>query len=181
MKKYFALLGLAAIILSSCGNKKGLTKQQKNDLKSTYEALKNEMPEAEITLDKDRVTLVLGEALLFATNSDKINTGYLPKFEKLATILNKYPNTNILISGHTDNTGTTAINEGLSKRRADAAKTCLTGKSVKSSRLYTWGMADRHPIASNTTEIGKAKNRRVEFVILYNYDEKSDSPENKKK
>lgn len=174
MKKLLHILvPLALILVSSCGNK-GLTKQEKNDLRSTYEALKEELNGAEVTMDGDRVRVILGEGVLFATNSDQIKQAYMPNLVRMSLVLNRFPKTNILISGHTDNTGTQAINESLSKRRADAAKTVFVENNVASSRIFTWGLADRDPIADNDTEAGKAKNRRVEFLIMYHYDAKKD-------
>lgn len=173
-KSLLTLLSIALIgLLASCANKK-LTKQEKNDLKSTYEALLKELPDAQVTLDGDRVKVVFGEGILFAVNSDKINKGYIPNLAKMSEILNRYPKTNILISGHTDNTGTLEINESLSKRRADAAKNVLVENGVASSRIYTWGLADRDPVADNSTEAGRAKNRRVEFVVMYHYNARKD-------
>lgn len=181
MKKLLQIfLPAVLIFLASCGNK-GLTKQEKNDLRSTYEALKEELNGAEVTMDGDRVRVILGEGVLFSTNSDKISQSYMPNMVRMSHILNRFPKTNVLISGHTDNTGSQAINESLSKRRADAAKVVFVDNNVASSRIFTWGLADRDPIADNNTEAGRAKNRRVEFLIMYHYDAKKDDLNNKVK
>lgn len=175
MKKVlFYLIPVFLLIFNSCANR-GLSKQEKDDLKKTYEALKDELKDAEVTMDGDRVKVVLGEGLLFATGSDKINQSYKPNLVRMSQILNRYPKTNILISGHTDNTGTVEINESLSKRRADAARIFLEDNNVSSPRIFTWGLADRDPVANNATAEGKAKNRRVEFLIMYHYDEDRDA------
>lgn len=157
------------LFLASCANKR-LTKQEKDDLKKTYEALQEELKDAEVSMDGDRVKVILGEGVLFATNSDQINQSYKPNLVRMSQILNRYPKTTILISGHTDNTGTQAVNESLSRRRADAARMLFEENNVASPRIFTWGLADRDPVAGNETAEGRAKNRRVEFVIMYHYD-----------
>jgi outer membrane protein OmpA-like peptidoglycan-associated protein len=86
---------------------------------------------------------------------------------RFADALNKFEKTAILISGYTDSIGTDEYNEKLSAQRADTAKAALVNNKVANQRINTWGMGKRHPIATNETEEGRALNRRVEFIILY--------------
>jgi outer membrane protein OmpA-like peptidoglycan-associated protein len=88
--------------------------------------------------------------------------------EKLATVLNKYPDTNIEILGHTDDRGTDAYNQRLSERRANSATAYLRTLGISSSRLKTRGLGESDPKVSNDTDAGRAENRRVEFVITAN-------------
>lgn len=76
------------------------------------------------------------------------------------------PELRIEISGHTDNTGTDAINEKLSQARADAVKNYLMAADVASNRIQSKGYGSLKPIATNETEEGRQTNRRVEFSIL---------------
>ncbi len=88
---------------------------------------------------------------------------------KMAAVLNKYPKTSILVTGYTDATGTDDYNLGLSKKRAENAKAVLVQDKINASRIYTWGMGSKNPVADNRTLEGKKQNRRVEYVILYDY------------
>jgi outer membrane protein OmpA-like peptidoglycan-associated protein len=86
----------------------------------------------------------------------------------LAASLQKNPETNIMIVGHTDNTGSASHNMDLSIRRAGAVKSYITAQGVNPARLSTKGMGATEPIADNTTVDGRAQNRRVEIVISAN-------------
>jgi outer membrane protein OmpA-like peptidoglycan-associated protein len=104
--------------------------------------------------------------LLFAYDSDVINASAGSNLSNLANSLTKYPNTNVLIVGHTDATGSSAYNQGLSDRRANSAMMYLQQQSVDHARLRPTGRGELEPIALNTTESGRAQNRRVEIVIV---------------
>lgn len=84
----------------------------------------------------------------------------------LAATLNAYPNAHVQLTGHTDNTGTPEANQQLSLDRANAVKTMLVNDGVAADRITTSGMGQEHPIAPNDTEEGKAKNRRLELVVV---------------
>lgn len=79
--------------------------------------------------------------------------------------MNQYPNSLIDVYGHTDSTGSDSYNMDLSKRRADAVARYLISQGVNSARIQTQGMGESYPIADNTTEEGRALNRRVEIKI----------------
>ena len=89
-----------------------------------------------------------------------------PELKRLVQVMNENADLRIEISGHTDNTGTDAINEKLSQARADAVKTYLMAAGVASNRIQSKGYGSLKPIASNETEEGRQANRRVEFSIL---------------
>lgn len=72
----------------------------------------------------------------------------------------------IIAVGHTDSVGTDAYNQKLSVRRADAVKAYLVSKGIESNRVYTEGKGEKQPVASNATAEGRAKNRRVEIVVV---------------
>ena len=80
-------------------------------------------------------------------------------------MLTQYPETTITVAGHTDNTGNDRINNPLSENRARSVASYLTGRGVAASRISTVGYGSRSPVADNSTESGRAQNRRVEILI----------------
>ena len=92
----------------------------------------------------------------------------MSSIKSLAKILNKYQDTNILIEGDTDNTGTTEYNQTLSERRAKSVADYAKGLGVTGSRISTVGLGESNPIASNDTDFGRQQNRRVEVAIFAN-------------
>jgi len=170
MKKIIFLLAIFTIAFASCSKTKKLTKQQqqqRSDLKDTYETLKKEMAEAQVTMEGESVKVVLPEAVLFRVNSAELNTEYFPILKKMAIVLNKYPKTSVMVSGYTDVSGSEALNKDLSQKRAENAKKVMLDNGVKDERLNIWGFGSKNPIADNKTEEGRKQNRRVEFVIMY--------------
>jgi outer membrane protein OmpA-like peptidoglycan-associated protein len=93
-----------------------------------------------------------------------------PSFQRnlddLVVTLNKYPDLEIEVVGHTDAIGEEAFNKFLSLKRADAAKDYLVEKGIAATRIKTKGMADTQPVAPNVTAEGRQKNRRVEVIFL---------------
>jgi len=106
--------------------------------------------------------------ILFETNSSTLNSSSQDALTKFAQSLQNNPETNIAISGHTDNTGSDAINQPLSERRAESVSNFLVGKGVARSRMTTVGNGSNQPVADNTSAEGRSKNRRVEIVIVAN-------------
>ena len=86
----------------------------------------------------------------------------------MAAVLQKYPDTNVLVEGHTDASGSDAINQPLSERRAQAVANETIAKGVAASRITTQGYGSTQPVADNSTEAGKQANRRVEIAIYAN-------------
>lgn len=136
-------------------------------MNANYEVLKEELKEAEITKLQDTIKVIFPNHLMFNTGSSEIFASIQSLFVRFGKALNQYDKTQILISGHTDNTGDENRNVDLSLQRALAAKTKLVSESVDSNRLFTWGVGSRVPLASNAVEEGRARNRRVEFIVLY--------------
>lgn len=171
MRKYAFLLVLFTGLLAACSSKKKLARHH-NDLLDTYHTLKEDLPDAGVTMTGEKVEVVFPEAILFSFDSATIHREYYPAFEKMAEVFNKYPRTSILITGYTDTIGTEQYNNALGKRRADAAKELLIQKGVRPRRIYSWGLGTKDPVADNNTIEGRQQNRRVEFVILYDYNAK---------
>ncbi|MFT4073003.1 MAG: OmpA family protein [Dysgonamonadaceae bacterium] len=118
--------------------------------------------------DGQAIKVTFESGILFPTNSSTLNSASRNSLDKFATSLVNNPDTDVKIYGHTDNTGTDAINNPLSDRRASAVYTYLTQRGVNSSRLASQGMGSTQPVADNTTNAGRAQNRRVEVYILPN-------------
>lgn len=108
----------------------------------------------------------------FRTASADIEERYIPEIKKLATYMQKHPNTEISIEGHTDNVGSDEYNKKLSERRAASVRTLLIERfGIPVERLLSVGHGESLPIASNDGEVGRAKNRRV-VAILPSEDDK---------
>ncbi len=126
--------------------------------------------EAEIAELKGKLTdrgivLTLGD-VLFATGRATLMPGGLQTVDRLANFLQKYPDRNVLIEGHTDSVGRAEYNMGLSQRRADAVRKALMDRGIGAERITTKGYGESYPVASNKTAAGRQENRRVEVVVL---------------
>jgi len=114
----------------------------------------------------DVLTVTFKSDFLFDVNSATIMPGGNDEVERVAQVLNKYPDTTIRIAGHTDSTGSRDHNQKLSENRAQAVKDALAGMGVDPARMTTIGYGASKPIASNASEAGRMKNRRVEIRII---------------
>lgn len=106
--------------------------------------------------------------LLFDFDSDVLRTEARSNLATLAKSLDKYPDTDVLIVGHTDNKGTDEYNASLATRRAASAQSYLASEGVASGRLRSLGRGESEPIATNDTDAGRQANRRVEIAIYAN-------------
>lgn len=130
--------------------------------------LEKTIPGAEVTAAGEGILVKFDSGILFGFNKAELTPAAKQNIDNLASSLNKYPNTDILVIGHTDAIGTDAVNDKLSIERSSAVKTYASAKGVDYSRLRVEGKGKTEPIASNDTEAGRAKNRRVEIVIVAN-------------
>ncbi|MDR3285862.1 MAG: OmpA family protein [Prevotellaceae bacterium] len=168
------ILTVLILFTASCASQKKLTSEEikKVYMQDIYTALTNEISnDAEVEIVEDSVKVIFTNGILFKVNQNVIVDELYPCFSRFAKVLNKYVNTTILITGHTDNTGDERINIDLSQKRADSAKKLLAELEVLESRIFTLGHGSAISIDSNSTLTGRARNRRVEFIILYNYHE----------
>ena len=124
----------------------------------------------DVVADVERVgegiKITMKSGVLFDFNSSKINPSVNDNLIKFAETLKQYPDTEILVAGHTDNVGTEAYNMKLSQQRADAVAAILKANNVSRSRLTVLGYGEKDPVADNTVESGREQNRRVEFAIV---------------
>lgn len=116
----------------------------------------------------DSIRLIMPGNITFKTDSADINSSFYSVLNSVAKVLNKYSNSTVLVSGHTDSTGSAAYNLDLSKSRAQSVASYLEGQGVKASRFEVLGMGSSNPIASNSSAEGRSQNRRVEIKIVPN-------------
>ena len=114
------------------------------------------------------IKITFDSGLLFGVDKSTLNESTKENLRELAQTLQKYEDTQILIEGHTDNTGSEEYNKKLSDRRADAVADYIKGLGVSGSRISTVGYGEAQPMESNDTEAGKQANRRVEMAIFAN-------------
>ncbi|HEY7210963.1 MAG TPA: OmpA family protein [Bryobacteraceae bacterium] len=105
------------------------------------------------------------DRLLFDTNSATLQPSSQEQLHNVAEILKAYPNVHVKIGGYTDNTGDPNANLRLSQQRADSVKQELTGLGVSADRMEAQGYGDQHPVADNSTEEGRQKNRRISLRV----------------
>ncbi len=130
--------------------------------------LQQNIPGATVTRVGEGIAVSFASGLLFDFDSDVVKPTAAQNLRSLAQSLDKYPNTDVLIVGHTDATGSDSYNMSLSERRAQSAQLFLVREGVNNSRLRATGRGETEPIASNDTETGQAQNRRVEIAIYAN-------------
>ncbi len=130
--------------------------------------LKLDIPGATVERVGEGIQVTFASGLLYDFDSDAIRTESAQNLRNLAASLNKYPNTELLIVGHTDAQGSAAYNQDLSLRRANSASSYLAQQGVVSSRLRTAGRGETEALASNDTETGRQVNRRIDVAIFDN-------------
>lgn len=135
--------------------------KQKNDMVTSTEGTG-----VTVTQTEDNFMQVnIPSDISFATGSSQLTPEFRQVLNKIATNLKTYPNTQIVIAGHTDNTGTDAINNPLSLNRATQVRNYLVNQGVDAKRIRVEGLGSKYPIANNNTAEGRADNRRVEIYV----------------
>jgi outer membrane protein OmpA-like peptidoglycan-associated protein len=127
--------------------------------------LKQNIPGATVERVGEGITVTFASGLLYDFDSDVVKAEAGSNLRALASSLDKYPGTDLVIVGHTDQVGAASYNQSLSERRAAAAANYLVAQGVSRSRIGTKGMGETDPIATNDTELGRQQNRRVEVAI----------------
>ncbi len=141
-----------------------------NRMDKQAEKIENTLPGAEVIRTQEGIQVILDENSDVRFDYDKSDLTSTAKvnLDKLVGIFNEYPDTDILVVGHTDSKGSDTYNQALSERRANSVVSYLKTKGVNSSRLSSAGQGETAPRADNETEAGRAQNRRVEFAITAN-------------
>lgn len=112
------------------------------------------------------IAVVFESGLLYDFDSAVIKPTAAANLRSLANSLKEYPNTEVMIVGHTDSQGDLVYNQGLSERRAQAAADYLVAQGIARARIRASGRGETEPVASNDTDAGRAQNRRIEVAIF---------------
>jgi outer membrane protein OmpA-like peptidoglycan-associated protein len=132
------------------------------------EELKKDLEGAEIERVGEGIKITFREGIQFPVNSSTVSETSKTNLTELAETLKKYDDTNILIEGHTDITGSREHNMGLSEDRAESVAKYLESIGVARKRITTEGYGPDQPVGDNNSDYGRQQNRRVEVAIFAN-------------
>ena len=130
--------------------------------------MEEELEDAEVERVGEGILITFDSGLMFDYNSYALKNETKVNLDKLGEVLNEYPDTEILIQGHTDDRGSDEYNLKLSEQRATSVYNHLLRKGVSSSRMVTMGLGESEPVATNETDEGRQQNRRVEVAVVAN-------------
>jgi len=136
-----------------------------NNMDKQAEEMEKELEDAKVERVGEGILISFDSGILFGYDSSTLQPEAKTNISKLADILKKYPDSNILVTGHTDSDGSENYNQTLSEKRAQSVSDYTMYKGIISSRLSTVGLGETEPVASNDTADGKQLNRRVEIAI----------------
>jgi len=139
-----------------------------NRMDKQAEELRRDLEGATVQRVGEGILITFNSGLVFDTDSYSLRESTKTNLTELSATLKKYDDTNILIEGHTDNTGQDSYNQKLSENRADAVESYLEQQGISGSRVTTKGYGEDQPLDSNESEAGRQKNRRVEVAIYAN-------------
>ncbi|GGZ16184.1 hypothetical protein GCM10007049_05570 [Echinicola pacifica] len=137
--------------------------------------LQQAIPTAEVNRVDEGINVTFDASLAFKINSATLSDSYKEDLISAAQVFGKYPDTNILIEGHTDDTGSEDFNMQLSEKRAKAVSSFLVSQGVDPNRLTNKWYGETQPKYANDSEENRSKNRRVEMAIYANEDMKQDA------
>lgn len=130
------------------------------------EELEDELDNAEVERIGEGIRVTFDSGILFGFDSSELQANARENLGNLSQSLTQYPDTEVLIVGHTDSTGSDSYNMALSERRADSAANYLVQRGIARSRIQAEGRGETEPVASNEDEVGQQLNRRVEIAIF---------------
>jgi outer membrane protein OmpA-like peptidoglycan-associated protein len=139
-----------------------------NQMDQQARELRQNIPGARVERVGEGIAVTFESGLLFDFDSDVVRAQAATNLRNLASSLGKYPNTDVLIVGHTDATGADAYNQALSERRASSAASFIAREGVPRARVRAVGRGETEPIAANDSDASRAQNRRVEIAIVAN-------------
>jgi len=146
------------------------------------ERIEEEIPGAEVTRVGEGINVTFNEeaGVYFDTSKSNVKGTSATTLDKLVGIFKEYPNSDILVEGHTDSAGPEDYNLKLSQQRAEAVTTYLISQGINANRFSTKWYGESQPKATNETTEGKAKNRRVELAIVASKELKEEAVEKTK-
>lgn len=145
----------------------GATHKKNRYVKKNYAEIKKSFPSATVSLIQDSIKVIFPNNIIFDIGKANIKPTFNEKLNRFSEILKKFSRTNLLINGYTDNSGSEENNLKLSLARSENVQKVIKDQGIAADRLFTWGLGEKNPIAKNNTEEGRARNRRVEFIVLY--------------
>jgi outer membrane protein OmpA-like peptidoglycan-associated protein len=154
----------AAIVGAAIGGAAGAAVGAVMD--SQAEDLQDKLPNARVERIGEGIAITFDSGILFAVNQATLQAAGQQNLRDLVVSLEDYEGTDVLVVGHTDSTGSEEYNQGLSERRADAARNFLVGAGLDAGRVTAIGRGEMEPIADNETDAGRQDNRRVEVAIF---------------
>ena len=164
---------LGAIIGAAVGGGAGYIIGKKMDQQA--EDIKTEVPNAKVQRVEEGIVVEFSSKVLFGFDSYSLTDASRQTLGNLITVLNKYPQTNLEVQGHTDSTGTEQYNMNLSIQRATSVANYLKQNGINASRLTVKGYGEADPAYPNSTQEGRENNRRVDFLITANQQMKTDA------
>ncbi len=135
--------------------------QQEDELNQRFA----DVDAVQVRRDQDQIHLTFKSDVMFSVGSSTLHPNAAREIARAAEVLVKYPDSIIIIRGHTDSSGSEQTNQQLSEYRAEAVKQQLVDHGVSDERLMTIGYGETEPVADNTTQAGRQMNRRVEVSI----------------
>lgn len=140
-----------------------------NKMDKQAREIQTALPGATVERVGEGIKLTLGEnSVRFDTNKSTLTPTAKANLDRLVPVFQSYADTDIVIYGYTDSTGSVEYNQTLSEQRAASVKAYLASKGLNTSRFTTTGLGIADPIATNDTPDGRSQNRRVEFAITAN-------------
>lgn len=164
---------LGAIIGATVGGATGAVIGHQMDKQAAE--IEKTVPDAKVERVGEGIIVEFSSNVLFGFDQSNLSGDAKVSLDKLVTVLNYYPDTDIEVQGHTDSKGSVAYNKNLSERRAGSVTAYLASKGIPNSRTQIKGYGETAPKYSNDTETGRAENRRVEFLITANEKMKADA------
>jgi outer membrane protein OmpA-like peptidoglycan-associated protein len=165
-KKFGDHTVMGALIGAGVGGTAGALIGKKMDAQA--DDLKQDLEGAKVERVGEGIKITFASGILFSSGSSELQADGKANIEKMAKILQKYPDTNIVVEGHTDADGTEEFNQKLSEKRAASVAQYAQGLGVTTERFTTMGYGETMPVGDNATAEGKQANRRVEIAIFAN-------------
>jgi outer membrane protein OmpA-like peptidoglycan-associated protein len=164
---------LGAIIGAAVGGTAGAVIG--NQMDKQAEDIKRNVPDAEVIRVGEGIVVEFSSNILFGFDQSNLSNEAKINLDKLVQVLKSYADTDIEVQGHTDSKGSVAYNQRLSEQRAVTVTSYLNNKGISYSRLKIIGFGEMLPKYDNSTQAGRAQNRRVEFLITANEKMKADA------
>lgn len=149
----------------SIPGKSGTTETSGIEVRGLQTGIRRIIKDLDAVETEEEIRIQLSSEILFEFDSYELGSKAEPVLKKVFQVLGEYPENSVVIEGHTDSEGTDTYNQSLSENRANSVKEWLVNAGIDSSRLRTIGYGESKAVASNETEEGRSKNRRVEIII----------------